>query len=71
MTKTSAADRLAGKMESDINYIKKTVEEIKNRQDRDFVTRTEFEPVKKVVYGLVSLTLVTVMGGILALLIQK
>lgn len=35
------------------------------------VTRDEFEPIKRVVYGLVGATLITVVGAILALVIVR
>lgn len=36
-----------------------------------YVTKTEFLPVQKLVYGMVGLTLVTVVGAILALVLKK
>ncbi|MCY3783939.1 MAG: hypothetical protein OXG79_09155 [Chloroflexi bacterium] len=35
-----------------------------------YVTRTEFRPVRAVVYGLVGLTLTSVGGGVLALVLR-
>ena len=35
-----------------------------------YVTKTEFDPIKKLVYGLVALILMGVVGGILALVIK-
>lgn len=41
------------------------------REDIDnCVTRTEFEPVKRLMYGLVSLVLVAVVGALLFLVIR-
>lgn len=56
---------------NDINYIKKDVAEIKDTLAKNYVSREEFEPVKRIVYGLVGLILVSVMVAILALIIQK
>lgn len=56
---------------NDINYIKRDVADIKGSISRDYITRQEFEPVKRVVYGLVGLILIAVVGGLLALIIQK
>lgn len=56
---------------NDISYIKRDVIEIKTRMENNYVTREEFEPIKKIVYGLVSLILVTVVVAVLALVIIK
>jgi len=56
-------------MATDISYIKKSVEEISKKIGEDFVTKDEFEPVKRIVYGLVGLILVAVVGAVLALVI--
>lgn len=66
--KTTTGERLV-KIESDIEYIKITTREIKDRLGRDYVTREEFDPIKKVVYGLVSITLIGVIGAILGLVV--
>lgn len=68
MSKTTTGERLV-KIESDISYIKQTVDKIENRLGRDYVTREEFDPIKKVVYGLVSITLIGVIGAILGLVV--
>jgi hypothetical protein len=36
---------------------------------QNYVKRTEFEPVQRIVYGLVALFLMAVAGGIIALVI--
>lgn len=56
---------------NNIDYLKSEVIEIKTMIGKNFVTRDEFEPVKKIVYGLVTLILVAVVGGIMALLFKK
>lgn len=48
-------------------------EDIKNldsKIDNNYVTKTEFEPVQKLVYGLVGLILTSVVGALLYLVIQ-
>lgn len=35
-----------------------------------YVTRTEFRPIRSVIYGLVGLTLTSVGGGVLALVLR-
>lgn len=56
---------------NDISYIKRDVIEIKTRLENNYVTREEFEPIKRLVYGLVSLILVSVVGAVLALVVIR
>ena len=52
-------------MSTDIKYIKKSIGEIKACLKDDYVKKTEFDPVKKIAYGLVSLVLVIVVSAII------
>lgn len=54
-----------------LDYIQRDVADIKKRLDDNYVTTQEFEPVKKIVYGLVALILVAVVGAVVALVIQS
>lgn len=47
------------------------VSEMKNNMDDKFVTKSEFEPIKKLSYGLISIILIAVFGAILTLVIKK
>ena len=58
-------------MAKDIEYIKADVAEIKTKMEANYVTREEFDPVKKIVYGLVSIILVAVVGALITLVIRK
>jgi hypothetical protein len=58
-------------IQTDISYIKGEVLEIKNLVKEQYITKAEFEPVKRLVYGLVSIVLTGVIGAILYLVIQK
>lgn len=49
----------------DIEYIKRDVVEIKTNVKSQYVHKAEFEPIKKIVYGLVGIIL---SGVILAVL---
>lgn len=49
----------------------KEIQALEDKVDRTYLKLTEFEPVKKIVYGLVSLTLVSVFGAVLALVVTK
>jgi hypothetical protein len=55
----------------DISYIKDEITEIKVKLESKYVTQTEFEPVKRIVYGLVGLILVAVVGSLLGLILLK
>lgn len=37
---------------------------------KDYVKRSEFEPIQKLVYGVVGLILIAVMSGVVALVLQ-
>ena len=67
MRKSEIAD---AKTQKDIEYIKKEIGEIKQLVSDHYVTKVEFDPIKKIVYGLVALVLTTVFVGILALVIK-
>jgi hypothetical protein len=56
---------------SEINYIKSDVKDIKIKLENDYVTQDQFEPVKKIVYGLVSVILLAVIGAVVGLVILK
>jgi hypothetical protein len=43
-----------------IRDVYEQIEKLEMKIDKDYVHKSEFEPVKKVVYGLVGLILVTV-----------
>lgn len=56
--------------QNDLGYIKRQLQEIKELVSQNYVQKTEFEPVKKLVYGMVALTLTSVMSALLYLVIQ-
>lgn len=63
----------------DLGYVQDGFREVKDSMvkieerfstlENKFVTRTEFSPIKKVVYGLVSVSLMAVISAILATVI--
>jgi subtilase family serine protease len=57
-------------VQNDITNIKEDVKDIKETIKNDFITEAEFDPVKKVVYGLVALILVAVVGALIALVLK-
>jgi hypothetical protein len=58
-------------IKTDIGYIKSEVSEIKKLVQEQYVLKSEFEPVKKIVYGLVSIILVSVVGAVVTLVLRK
>jgi len=56
---------------TDISYMKEKLTRIDSQLLGNFVTKEEFEPIKKIVYGLVGLILVGVVGAILALILRQ
>lgn len=56
-------------MRKDIEFIKENLEEINVKLDQKYVTHQEFEPVKKLVYGLVALLLTSVIVAIVSLVL--
>ena len=55
----------------DIGYIKTDVGEIKALVKNNYVTKDEFDPVKKIAYGVVSVILIGVLGAILTIVINN
>jgi len=53
-----------------VNYIESEIKAIKEKLEKEYVTQDEFEPIRKVVYGLVSLILLSVVGAIIALILK-
>lgn len=53
-----------------LDYIQQDVAEIKAKLDKDYVTTDEFDPIKKVVYGMVSVILMAVVGALVALVVR-
>lgn len=69
MNKNKNNETTIALMAQDIKYIKEDVTEIKLKLEKDYVTREEFEPIKKVVYGLIGLILVAVVSALIGLVI--
>ena len=61
-------------MGADIAYIKQDLSEIKGcitGLSGKYITKPEFEPVKKLVYGLAALILIAVIGAITRVVLVK
>lgn len=55
---------------NDMSYVKRDIAEIKETVAHGYVTKDEFEPIKRLVYGLVGLILVGVVGALLSLVVR-
>lgn len=58
-------------IQTEVSYMKGDVAEIKKLLQTGYVTKEEHEPIKKIVYGLVGLMLVSVVGAVMALVIKR
>lgn len=61
-------------MYADIKYIRRDLDELKEaiKDDKNsYVTKTEFDPIKKLVYGCVALILSGFVGAILTLIMRQ
>jgi tetrahydromethanopterin S-methyltransferase subunit B len=65
-------------IKKDVEYLKKSmdrleevVNEVKKNTEEHFVTKSEFQPVRMIVYGLVGLILTAVAGSLIGLVIIK
>lgn len=66
-TNTQNIDVIANQIE----YIAEDIKEIKEKLNKDFVTVDQFTPIQRLVYGMVSLVLVSVFGALVSLVIMK
>lgn len=55
-----------GQVLADLKHIKGTLQGVED----DKVDKTEFAPVKSIVYGLVGLIMLAVVGGMVSLVVQ-
>jgi len=56
-------------IQTDLTYIKEKLNAVDNKVSSNYVSKDEFEPIKKIVYGLVSLILIAVVGALVALVV--
>lgn len=54
----------------DLKYVKNAVDKIDMKVSSSYVSKEEFDPIKKIVYGMVSLILIGVLGAALSIVIQ-
>lgn len=56
-------------IQNDLTYIKEKLTAVDNKVSSGYVSKEEFEPIRKIVYGVVSLILVAVVGALVALVV--
>lgn len=69
MTTDNRDDIKLAVIQNDLSYIKEKMNAIDNKVSSGYVSKEEFEPIKKIVYGVVSLILVAVVGALVALVV--
>jgi hypothetical protein len=75
MPKTNGFDTKIAVLQTDVSYIKKSVDELSDKLEEKYVTQDEFkaklEPMGKIVYGIVAVILTTVVGALLSTVINR
>jgi plastocyanin domain-containing protein len=71
MTKKDNIDTKIAVIANDVIYIKEEVRNIKHTLEGEYVTQDQFDPVKKIVYGLVTLILTAVVGALIGLVVLR
>jgi hypothetical protein len=57
-------------IQQDISYMKDKLDNVDQKISTHYVSREEFEPIKKIVYGMVGLILVAVVGALVSLVVK-
>lgn len=69
--KTDSISTRVAVIETTVKNIEENVGDIKRKLDDSYVTTQEFEPIKKLVYGLVGLILTAVVLALVGLVIVR
>jgi hypothetical protein len=56
-------------MQTDLTYIKEKLNAVDTKVSSNYVSKEEFEPIRKIVYGVVSVILIAVVGAVVALVV--
>ena len=59
------------KIQKDIEYLTREVAKLTKQVETNFVSKAEFEPIKKLVYGVVGLILTAVVVAVLTVIIPR
>jgi hypothetical protein len=57
-------------IEVKLEFILKELDEIKSKLENNYVSQEAFLPVRNLVYGMVSLILVSVVGALITLIVK-
>lgn len=70
-TRTESENTQIALMANDLGYVRKSIDVLTDKIDKNYVTKDEFEPIRKLVYGMVGLILVAVVGAVMTLILRK
>lgn len=68
-SKSESQKELLIRIDERTRNLENEVAELKDLVNRQYVTRLEFSPIKNTVYGLITLILTAVIGGLLTLVL--
>lgn len=57
-------------MKKSISSVEEDMEDLKNRMEEKYTLKIEFTPIQRIVYGMVSLSLIAIATALLALLFK-
>lgn len=57
-------------MQVDLRYIRRDIDEIKKKLDGEYVTKSEFVPVQRLVYGITGLVMTLVITALVMLVLK-
>lgn len=58
-------------IQNDLTYIKEKLNAVDQKVSNHYVSKEEFEPIRKIVYGLISLILIAVVGALVSLVVTQ
>ncbi len=67
---SEASETKMALVEQKLDYVKEKVDKIDENVSTHYVSREEFEPIKKLTYGLVGLILASVVGALISLVLK-
>jgi len=70
MSKQYDLDTSVAVILSKVSRMEDDLKNVNTKLESKYVTQDQFEPIKKLVYGMVSIVLVAVVGAIVALVIK-
>ncbi len=68
---TSDNENLLARIDERTQAMERNISQIQDELKRDYVTHAEFNPIRMIVYGMVAVTMVSVLGGLLYLVVRQ